>query len=171
MILSAIVKMTKSQSKSVISPFHGEHDHTHCQAEALKKATIHCRQKGLKLTVIRRQVLEIVWGAHHPIGAYDVLQKLQEQGHKPAPPTAYRALDFLVSAQLIHRIESLNSFIGCPSPGASHQCQFYICRECGHIAEVSNSNVAEALSEGAKGLGFKSQQPVIEVHGICKDCQ
>lgn len=163
--------MNDTVSKNVISPFHGEHDHAHCQAQALQQAVEQCKKMGLKLTTLRRQTLEIIWGSHHPIGAYDVLQKLQEQGHKPAPPTAYRALDFLVSAQLIHRIESLNAFIGCPSPSASHQCQFYICRECGHIAEVNNSAIALALSQGAEQLGFESQQPIIEVHGVCRDCQ
>lgn len=160
-----------SSPKDVISPFHGEHDHSHCESHALEVAIERCAQQGLKLTKIRRQVLEIIWSQHNPIGAYDVLQKLQERGHKPAPPTAYRALDFLVSANLIHRIESLNAYIGCPSPDSNHQCQFYICTQCGHIAEVNNAAVSEALSAGAKGLGFKSEQPVIEVHGVCKDCQ
>jgi len=163
--------MTNTTAKNVITPFHGEHDHSHCQTQALAAAIEHCAKQGLKLTKLRQQVLEIIWDSHHPIGAYDVLQKLQERGHKPAPPTAYRALEFLASAQLIHRIESLNSFIGCPSPGASHQCQFYICRECGFIAELNNSDIAMALSDGARQLSFESQQAVIEVHGVCKDCQ
>jgi len=159
------------ESKHVISPFHGEHDHEYCQEQAVENAKAECSKQGLRLTKIRLQVLEIIWASHNPIGAYDVLQKLQECGHKPAPPTAYRALDFLVSAHLIHRIESLNAYIGCPSPDANHQCQFYICTECGHIAEVNNSNVADVLNEGAQALGFLSQQPVIEVHGLCKSCQ
>lgn len=163
--------MPKPAQKNVISPFHGEHDHRDCQTQALAEAFAQCKKKGLKLTNIRRLVLEIIWGSHNPIGAYDILQKLQEAGHKPAPPTAYRALDFLVNAQLIHRIESLNSYIGCPSPDDSHQCQFYICKQCGHIAELNSSDVAEALRVGAQQLGFNSQQPIIEVHGLCNNCQ
>jgi len=159
------------EPKNVISPFHGDHNHEHCQDQALENAKAECLKQGLRLTTIRQQVLEIIWASHHPIGAYDVLQKLQESGHKPAPPTAYRALDFLVSANLVHRIESLNAYIGCPLGDANHQCQFYICTDCGHIAEVSNANVADALNEGAKALGFISQQPVIEVHGLCQNCQ
>jgi len=155
----------------VISPFHGEHDHSHCQSEAIENALEHCAVQGLKLTKLRQQVLEIVWGSHNPIGAYDVLQKLQESGHKPAPPTAYRALDFLVSANLIHRIESLNAFIGCPSSGTVHQSQFYICTSCGHIAEVNDGDIAQALNQGANELGFAPSQPVIEVHGLCRACQ
>jgi len=163
--------MSDSNNKNVISPFHGEHDHSHCQAKAMESAKEQCLKQGLRLTPIRIQVLEIIWASHNPIGAYDVLQKLQENGHKPAPPTAYRALDFLVSANLIHRIESLNAFIGCPSPHDKHQYQFYICKECGHIAEVNNSGVAKAMSNAADELGFESQQPIIEVHGVCKNCQ
>ncbi len=163
--------MSEPIKNNVISPFHGEHDHSHCQSQALEAAQEQCKKQGLRLTKIRSQVLEIIWASHNPIGAYDVLQKLQEQGHKPAPPTAYRALDFLVSANLVHRIESLNAYIGCPSPDANHQCQFYICTECGHIAEVHNQDVAQSLSEGAKELGFITKQPVIEVHGTCRDCQ
>lgn len=159
------------EPKYVISPFHGDHDHDDCQNLALKNAKAECLKQGLRLTTIRQQVLEIVWSSHNPIGAYDVLQKLQQRGHKPAPPTAYRALDFLVSARLVHRIESLNAYVGCPSPNTSHQCQFYICTQCGHIAEVNNRNVDRALNEGARTLGFISQQAVIEVHGLCQNCQ
>lgn len=160
-----------ADSSDVISPFYGEHNHADCQSDALANALAQCEKHGLKLTKLRQQVLEIIWASHNPIGAYEVLQALQEQGHKPAPPTAYRALDFLVSANLIHRIESLNAFIGCPAPSDSHQCQFYICRDCGHIAEVNNPQVAAAIGAGAAALGFKSQQPVIEIHGLCQGCQ
>ena len=160
-----------SDSKNVISPFLGEHDHSHCEEQALESAIAECAKQGLKLTKIRKQVLQIIWGQHNPIGAYDVLQKLQEAGHKPAPPTAYRALEFLVSAKLIHRIESLNAYIGCPSPNANHQCQFYICTQCQRIAEVNNQAVSDALQAGALELGFTPEQPVIEVHGVCRHCQ
>ena len=164
-------KLKNVDESQVITPFFGDHDHSRCKLKAVENALRLCHKKGLKLTNIRQQVLEIIWEYHQPIGAYDILQKLQERGYKPAPPTAYRALEFLRSAQLIHRIESLNAYIGCPSSGTKHQCQFYICTACGHIAEVSNSEVAKALSTGAKELGFVSHQPVIEVHGLCQSCQ
>ena len=154
----------------VISPFHGQHDHDHCQNSAMIAAEAECRKQGLKLTSIRRQVLEIIWSSHNPIGAYDVLQQLQAAGHKPAPPTAYRALDFLVSANLIHRLESLNAYIGCPSPQSQHECLFFICQTCGHTAELHSDEVNTAIAKGAETLGFKHKEPMIEVHGKCKRC-
>ena len=163
--------MTKASKTKILSPFHGEHNHSDCQSQAMQDALLKCKQQGLKLTNIRQQVLELIWASHKPLGAYDVLQKLQENGHKPAPPTAYRALDFLVNAQLIHRIESLNAYIGCPTPNESHQSQFYICKQCGHVAELHNQDVSKALTVSADKLGFSSQEPIVEVHGICHDCE
>jgi Fur family zinc uptake transcriptional regulator len=164
-------KLKNADDSQIITPFFGDHDHSLCKIVAVETALNLCKRKGLKLTKIRQQVLELIWEHHQPVGAYDILQKLQERGYKPAPPTAYRALEFLRSAQLIHRIESLNAYVGCPSSGTNHQCQFYICTSCGHIAEANNSDVAKALSSGAQALGFVSQQPVIEVHGLCQACQ
>lgn len=52
---------------------------------------------GLRLTALRRRVLELVWQSHKPLGAYDILAVLSEQdGRRAAPPTVYRALDFLL---------------------------------------------------------------------------
>lgn len=169
-IRNAIQLFIDMPKARVISPFRGQHDHDHCQVSAIETAEAECARKGLKLTELRRQVLEIIWSSHNPIGAYDILQQLQSKGHKPAPPTAYRALDFLVSAKLVHRLESMNAFIGCPSPEASHQCQFYICQQCGHTAELHSEAVAQAIESGAEQLGFIHNEPVIEVHGTCKAC-
>jgi Fur family zinc uptake transcriptional regulator len=77
-----------------------------------------CAQKGLRLTALRRRVLELVWQSHKPLGAYDILAVLSEQdGRRAAPPTVYRALDFLLENGLVHRISSLNAFVGCDAPG------------------------------------------------------
>ncbi len=163
--------MRSEEQNDVISPFRSNHDHKESIVDALKVAEEQCISRGLKLTKTRKQVLSIVWQQHNPVGAYDVLQELELQGHKPAPPTAYRALEFLVNANLIHRIESLNAYVGCPSPQHDHQCQFYICNECGHIAEVFNKQLSNILTQTAKQIGFKSDQSIIEVHGTCGDCQ
>ena len=53
-----------------------EHDHAMCIADALDAAEEACRQGGLRFTPLRRQVLEIVWSRHAPIGAYDILDDM-----------------------------------------------------------------------------------------------
>ena len=54
-----------------------DHDHGNCVSSALDSAASVCQQRGVRLTPLRRQVLELVWQSHQPIGAYAVLDAMQ----------------------------------------------------------------------------------------------
>jgi len=91
------------------------HDHSRCVSHALAEAETICARQGLRLTALRKRVLELVWASHKPLGAYDILGVLSdEDGRRAAPPTVYRALDFLLENGLVHRIASLNAITDCP---------------------------------------------------------
>ena len=122
-----------------------EHDHDSCIEEALQRATDICNERGLRLTYLRKRVLELVWEAHKPIGAYTVLDKLSEDGRKAAPPTVYRALDFLLEEGFVHRLTSLNAFVGCSDPGHSVYGQFLICSECAEVREMQDLGIVDAI--------------------------
>lgn len=156
---------------TIIAPFRGEHDHERCLDEALRIAEDSCRAQGLRLTETRRQVLTLVWKSHKPQRAYDILEGLKTFGHKPAPPTAYRALEFLERANLIHRIESLNAYIGCADPKKRHSGQFFICENCDTVAEVQDTTITRKVSRNAGELGFTPRNQTIEILGLCEQCR
>jgi Fur family zinc uptake transcriptional regulator len=147
-----------------------DHDHQLCVDRALAKAEEYCRAKGVRLTKLRHRVLELVWANHRPVGAYDLLQQLTLDGHKAAPPTIYRSLDFLLEHQLIHRINSLNAFVGCDHPGLDHGAQFFICQSCGQVAELDDTKIESAITNHAKKIGFSVKGKSIEITGICNHC-
>lgn len=147
------------------------HDHGRCILQALEAAEAECRRRGARLTDIRRRVLELVWQSHAPVGAYALLERLSRDGHAAAPPTVYRALDFLLAHGLIHRIEHLNAFIGCAHPDCAHAGQFLLCRECGAAAEMDDPAIARAVEEGARRLGFSVTRQMIEIEGLCPACR
>lgn len=147
------------------------HDHDHCVATALSAAETVCATAGERLTPIRKRVLELVWGSHRPIGAYAILDRLKDDGRSAAPPTVYRALDFLLERGLIHRIESLNAFVGCAHPGEFHLVQFLICRTCGMTAELDDRRLGDAIGRSAAEQGFAIQSRVVELSGVCHSCQ
>jgi len=148
-----------------------QHDHADCVASAIATAEQLCRDRGLRFTAIRRRVLELVWDSHKPIGAYAILESLGEESKSAAPPTVYRALDFLIEAGLVHRLDSLNAYIGCPDPASRHAGQFLICRECRTVAELGNSAVEELVAEKAGELGFTAIRQMLEIEGLCKLCR
>src|SRR5919198_1183629 len=112
------------------------HDHGACIETALDRAAALCERRGAQLTPLRREVLRLVWRGHAPVGAYDLLEALRTRKRGAAPPTVYRALDFLIAHGLVHRIETRNAFVGCEHPGEAHAGQFLLCDACGKAAEL-----------------------------------
>lgn len=148
-----------------------QHDHDHCMATALETAERLCTGRGARLTKLRRRVLQLVWTSHAPVGAYDLLRRLSREHRSAAPPTVYRALEFLMAHGLIHRIESLNGYVGCPAPAEHHAGQFLICRDCGAAAELADPRIDRAIARGAARLGFVVERKTVELRGLCPTCQ
>lgn len=146
------------------------HDHQSCIDTALDEAADLCARRGVRLTPLRRHVLELIWDGHQATGAYAILDALRRENHRAAPPTVYRALEFLSAHGLIHRIESLNAYIGCIRPDHDHAGQFLICEACGTTAELHDEAIAAAVGRGARLAGFHILRQTIEVAGLCPDC-
>jgi Fur family zinc uptake transcriptional regulator len=148
-----------------------DHDHLRCVAEAMSDAVSLCRARGARLTPLRARVLEIVWQSHKPLGAYDILAVLAAEGRSSAPPTVYRALEFLLEQGLVHRLSSLNAFIGCSQPGHAGSGQFLICRSCGNAAELNDGGIERAITGSAAAQGFAVHGHTVEISGVCPDCR
>ncbi len=146
------------------------HDHHACVRSAMRDAEHYCGEQGLRLTPIRRRVLELIWQSHCPSGAYGLLEQLAADGRKPSPPTVYRALDFLLGNGLIHRVSSLNAFVGCTRPGEEHRAQIFICDRCGIAIEQSDPTLDLRISHRAQDLHFQIRELTVEVAGVCPQC-
>jgi Fur family zinc uptake transcriptional regulator len=148
------------------------HDHGTCRSAALAAVDAACAERGLRLTPVRRQVLEILLEAHRAIGAYDVLRRLTAAGATPQPPVAYRALDFLVANGFAHRVEKLNAYVACVAPAnTGHAAAFLICRSCGAVAELDAAALAARLGAIAGEAGFAMDRAMLEIEGQCPACQ
>ena len=150
---------------------HAHHPHHH-DAKGFVRAVEHAsEERGLRLTPLRKEVLELIAAAHKPIKAYDLLDLLREKHGNAAPPTVYRALDFLLENGFIHKLESINAFVSCHHPAEAHQVPFLICDTCSSAQEVCDERVADLIEAQARALGFRPQAQTLEVHGICKNCR
>ncbi|MVO17270.1 transcriptional repressor [Parasedimentitalea maritima] len=147
------------------------HDHSSCINDCVAVVDKHCKAEGLQLTPVRRRVLEILLQEHQSLGAYEILDRLREEGMGSQPPVAYRALDFLVKHGFAHKIERLNAFIACSHPGQSHTPVFMICRECSAVAETHTDLDKGQLGQLARDVGFQIECSVVEAEGLCPKCQ
>ncbi|WOR14254.1 transcriptional repressor [Hyphomonas sp. FCG-A18] len=133
------------------------------QAETIAEA------KGQRLTRIRRKVLELLLNSEEPAKAYDLLANLDGEG-AAKPPTIYRALDFLQSVGLAHKIESLNAYVACGHASHSHSAVFLICEACGGAEELHAEATSSALNAETEAAGFVLKTAVIEARGLCRKC-
>ncbi len=147
-----------------------DHDHTICVSDALAVAEARCKEEGLRLTPVRRKVLEILLQEHRALGAYAILDRLKEDGFGSQPPVAYRALDFLVLHGFAHKIERMNAFTACTDPENAHTPAFMICRLCDAVAETQSSPAKGALEDAARTTGFQIEHTTVEAEGICPAC-
>lgn len=147
------------------------HDHRGCVAGALRKAEDRCAAAGLRLTPVRRRVLELLLEDHRALGAYDILARLAAEGAAAQPPVAYRALDFLTRNGFAHKIERLNAYVACGRPEAPHHPAFLICRSCATVAEAAAPGGDGSVGSAARQAGFQVERVVIEAEGLCPGCQ
>ncbi|MDZ4842095.1 MAG: Fur family transcriptional regulator [Hyphomicrobium aestuarii] len=149
-----------------------EHDHVACRDATLNRAREAFDARGLKLTDLRAQVFGEIAASHHAIGAYDIIDRLARQGTRIAPISVYRAIDVLLAAGVVHRLESRNAFFAChASHSADRQHVILACATCGIVAEVAASAIFDAIDTAARSARFEPQTRMVEVSGLCAHCR
>ena len=161
--------MQKKISTKETFEFFNNHDHDACFGDAMVEIEKHCHKKNLQFTPLRRRVFEYLLRDHKPLGAYEILDLLREDGLASTPPIAYRVLDFLMKEGFVHKIQGLNAFVACSHPGSSHSPAFMICRKCEKVAEldekISGINLGKSIPSD-----FSVEETVVEMRGICTSC-
>ncbi|MCX7097400.1 MAG: transcriptional repressor [Methylococcales bacterium] len=148
-----------------------EHNHSVCVSTALGTAEQLCGQRGVQLTPIRHQVLELIWASHKAVKAYELLDQLKPLLQAAKPATIYRALDFLMEQGFVHRVESLNAFVGCRCSALQHEQLLLICKHCHEVEERPAPEVMSTLSAEINQAGFMVHSKSIEIQGVCAACR
>ena len=145
--------------------------HVHGASAYLRAVESACAARGLRLTPLRAQVLGLVAAAGKPVKAYDLLERMKTATGNAAPPTVYRALDFLLEQGFIHLLASINAYVGCHHPNVRHSVPFLICDGCQAAIELEDERISGLLEERAQALGFETRAQTLEVHGLCAACR
>ena len=142
--------------------------------QAVERASRLFEQRNLRFTKLRQQVFEEIASIHTSIGAYEILDRLAAKGVRLAPISVYRAIDALMEAGVIHRLESKNAFFACRRPDHGFEKGkrplVLACESCGAVAEVDRGRIFETISEMAEAAKFVPRVKFVEVSGLCPRC-
>lgn len=148
------------------------HDHASCVDAMLARADRQFTKHGMRLTPLRRRVLEKIAGSHTAVGAYDLLDRLARPGERRlAPISVYRALDSLVEAGIVHRLESRNAYFACHAPHTADRAQVVLaCETCATVAEMPGEAIFKGIATMARAAAFHTERTLVEVIGACARC-
>lgn len=147
------------------------HHHVHSGDAFVAEVERACEARGLRLTPLRASALRLIADAARPLKAYELLDLMKATHEGAAPPTVYRALDFLLENGFIHKLASINAFVACHHPGGErHAVPFLICDDCQSAIELEDAEIVRLLDARARARGFTPRAQTLEVHGVCADC-
>ena len=145
-------------------------DHSNCIDNAIGIAERTCSEKQLKFTSLRRNILRMIWEGHGPKKAYDLLSELQLTNQSAKPTTVYRTLEFLLENGFIHKVNSLNAFVGYSHPSKHQDCYFLICDSCNEIGEYCDATITSAIKTISEKNQFMIKNATLEIAGRCNSC-
>ena len=140
-------------------------------AERVRYAETLCVDRGLAFTPLRREVFELVCHHSNPVGAYELLEELKAIRGGAAPVTVYRALEFLLSAGLVHRLAALNAYTICHGHEPGHGGLLLVCGNCSNVIELEDEELERSIARSAADLRFETAPDPVEVRGICSECR
>jgi len=149
---------------------------THEIEASLQNAQNQCSQSGLRLTDKRCKVLKILLQADAPLSAYDIADQFKLVFAKSlSAMSAYRMLEFLMQANLVHKLETSNQYLACSHISCEHAHelpQFLICDQCHTVKEIGlGQQLLKELKDSIENTGFLLSSQQLELHGICESCQ
>lgn len=126
---------------------------------------------GEQWTQMREDIFTVLADFEKPASAYDIADLVsQKRGKRVAPNSVYRILDLFVETNLARKVESSNGYIANTHPACLHDCIFLICDDCGSATHLDNDLLTKNVRSAAEEIGFTNVRPVIEVRGICSNC-
>lgn len=150
-----------------------EHRNRERVKTSLEQASNIFAEKNLRFTDLRRKVFEEIAQTTTSVGAYEVLDRLAKKGTRLAPISVYRALDALLEAGVVHRLESKNAYFACSRlhlPRTGRRPIFLSCEHCGSVIETDGDDIFKSIDAASRQAKFEPRVKFVEVSGTCLDC-
>lgn len=137
------------------------------------------KARGYRLTQPRRLVLETLDVAALPLSAYEIADRIREQGERGEVASVYRILETLEENDLIHRVLASGKYAKCQL-GPEADCQRHqkqhchhslVCRGCGRTEEFHCPGVELIEQVVVAHSSFTIERHALEFSGLCGSCQ
>ena len=132
-------------------------------------STQNLKEAGLKVTLPRLRVLEVLEASEHRhLSAEDVYKRLIDSGNEVGLATVYRVLTQFEAAGLVVR-RHFDSGQALFELNDDDNHSHVVCVKSGHVEEFTDETIQKRLQQIAEDLGYQMTDHTIVVYGVHKD--
>lgn len=140
------------------------------QSDIRAKLDEFIRRKGLRRTVQREQIANIVFSRDEHFTAEELFERVRKVDSETSRATVYRTLGMLVEADLLRQIDlGENQVTYDPNfldkPSHNH----LVCIDCRRVVEFEDENVEILTGCVSRRLGFKAMRQSIKIEASCEE--
>ncbi len=128
------------------------------------------RDRGLKYTRERRDLLRAVMGDDDHFEAEQLQLRMHEAGIRVAKATIYRTLPLLVNCGIIKAVQFSNDRVHYEHTYGQDPHDHMVCRRCGRIIEFESSEVDRLRAMLAARHEFYAVSHRLQILGLCRQC-
>jgi len=137
----------------------------------IEKLTELLRTKGLRVTPVKRALLEVLSSHTEPITVNDLVSELKKKGESPNLTTIYRQLDGLVDAEIVDRVmlDPKEQYFELSRDHHHH----FVCQDCNDVVDVHSEEVETAFhrfESQLKDKGLIINKHELTFFGSCASC-
>ncbi|REG48747.1 Fur family zinc uptake transcriptional regulator [Paraburkholderia sp. BL6669N2] len=125
--------------------------------------------KPSRFTPLRQLVLGLLNARGGSATAYELLEDLHRQRPHAAPPTVYRALQFLIREGLVSHVSTTSTFRLTEQNGGRHEI-LAVCTRCHSVRALHDATLEQVLLGAAQTAHFRVDGQQTEIKGVCEDC-
>lgn len=130
------------------------------------------KQRGMKLTPQRLEVIRILMAAKHPLTALEIAQAVRTTHPHVSLDTVYRNLTMLSEYGLVNQVNLQNresTRFEFQGEGGHHH--HFVCLVCGKSFCVESCPTSLVDVKPSEDPGFRVMGHAFEVYGYCSACQ
>lgn len=135
----------------------------------LSKLESLCRQRGIPLTVQRRDILKAVLERDDHPTADQVYESAQDRIPGLSRTTVYRVLETLVDLGLIRRLHHAGGV--ARFDGKVHRHHHLVCNVCHQVTDVEGPLFDDLALPPGEEHGFEIEDYSVHFFGVCPECR
>ena len=129
------------------------------------------KEKGLKLTEQRKQLLQKALLHRRHFSAEDLYELLRKKRAGISRATVYRTLKILASHNVLDVHDFDRGYRLYESRLGRHHHDHLVCLKCRKITEFENPNIEAEQERVAKHYRFKILSHSHKIYGVCQRCR